>query len=168
MKAPSIQSAQTKKMSFGTPPGIPAFVTEASSLSRIDYGDQFHIHTSRSLSAEQWMREVFGDTPSFGQKFIWAGLLGLALHDGKSTSTIAGWQITGRGTNWVRIENRSWFLAANLICRIAGNDLSVTTVLRYDHWFGRWWWPPLAVVHRSLVPRLLRQATQHKKPLERQ
>jgi len=144
-------------MSFGQPPIISEAILTTTSLSRIDYGDEFSVTAPRSLSPEACLRKILGDTPDISQKFIWTGLLGFPLQTKRSSETIAGWSVTGRGHDWIRIENRSWFLSANIICRTNGGKLFIATLLKYEHWFGKWWWAPLAIIHRGIMPGLLRK-----------
>ena len=149
-------------MSFGSPPKVPLWVTEITSLSHIDYGDEVSVPTTQTKSAEHWARRIFGDTPNVSQKSIWHGLLRFPLHATKSPNHIAGWKIAGRGGNWIGMENQSWFMSANLICRTKDDKLSLVLIVKYEHWFGRLWWPPLAVVHRAIVPRLLVETASKK------
>ena len=123
-----------------------------------DYTDLFSLRTDTVASPEQWARAMFGDVPSRGERFIWRGLLGLRLARGRSPATVAGWRIAERGADWIRLEAASWFLTGNLVVRAADGQVSLRTLLRYDRPVGRLWWPPLAVVHRSLVPGVLRAA----------
>ena len=160
-------SFRSPNMSFGNPPVLPSDVKDISSLGRCDYGDEFSIAVPRPPKPEQWMRKIFGDTPNTSQKCIWSGLLGFDLSELRSPETIAGNRVTGRGVDWIRVENRSWFLAANIICKTSKDKISIITLIRYDHWVARWWWTPLSAVHRMLVPRILRRAAERKKPLEK-
>jgi hypothetical protein len=106
------------------------------------------------------MRRIFGNVPNIGHKFIWRGLLGFTLDLRRSPGTIAGIRVTGRGQDWIRMENSSWLLSANIICKTSAEEVSVITLIQYNHWFARLWWPLLAGIHRSIVPRLLRQAVR--------
>ena len=145
-------------MSFGQPLIIPRPIHHIHSLSKIDYGDQFSISANTSRTAEQWMRTIFGEVPNLRHKFIWQGLLGFTLDPSRSPDVIAGNRITGRGHDWIRVENSSKLLSANIICKASMDEVSVITLVQYNHWFAKWWWPLLAVIHRKIVPKLLRQA----------
>jgi hypothetical protein len=129
-----------------------------SSLPRIDYADRFAMTPGVDAGPERWARAMFGDVPSVGEVFIWRGILGLRLHRGRSPSTVAGWRIGGRGGDWIRLDARSWFLAANLLVRVVDGEVSLTTLLHYRRLPGRLVWPPCSAVHRRLVPRVLRDA----------
>lgn len=71
---------------------------------------------------------------------------------------MAGWQIGGRGEDWIRLEAASWFLTGNLLVQTAEGRVSLATFLRYDQCLGRGVWPPLSAIHRRMVPGLLRDA----------
>jgi len=127
-------------------------------LSTVDYTDHFSVRSDALGTPEQWARAMFGNVPSPGELFIWRGLLGLRLSRGRSTDTVAGWRIGGRGDDWIRLETASPAMTANLVVRASGGEVSLTTRLRYDRTPARLIWPPLSAVHRWLVPRVLRDA----------
>ncbi|WP_207934764.1 hypothetical protein [Actinomadura sp. KC06] len=77
---------------------------------------------------------------------------------------MAGWQITGRGQNWIRLEAASWFLTGNLLVQAADGRVSLATILRYDRIPGRLLWSPLSAVHRRLAPGLLHDAAAKIRP----
>ncbi|RSM98243.1 DUF2867 domain-containing protein [Nonomuraea sp. WAC 01424] len=137
---------------------IPPSARAATSLPVIDYADHFSLATDVEATAEQWARAMFGDVPSAAERFIWRGLLGLRLARGRSPATVAGWRITARGGDWIRLEAASWFLTGNLVVRAAEGRVSLTTLLRHDRRVGHVAWPPLSAIHRRLVPGVLRGA----------
>ncbi|MEG3637177.1 hypothetical protein [Micromonospora palythoicola] len=137
---------------------VPASVRTLSSLSRIDYADHFVLTTDVAATAERWARVMFGDTPDAIELFLWRGLLGLRLSRTASANTVAGWQTGEQGVEWIRLEAASWFLAANLVVQASGDSVALGTFLRYDRWLARLVWPPLSVLHRRLVPGVLRTA----------
>lgn len=142
------------------PTAIRPSVLACGGLSRIDYADYFAIGPVDAAAAtpEQWARAMFGDVPSFGERFIWRGLLQLRLRRGRSRSSIAGWRIGERGDDWIRLEAGSWALGANLIVRARDSEVSLATLLRYDRQPGGAVWWVLSAVHRRLAPGLLRGA----------
>src|ERR1700742_3487102 len=140
------------------PHEIPASVRALSSLPRPDYADLFTLVTEVQAAPERWARAMFGSVPSAGELFIWRGLLGLRLTRERSPATVAGWQITCRGPDWVRLEAVSWVMTGNLLVHTAAGQVSLATFLRYDRPLGRLWWPPLSAIHRRLVPGVLRHA----------
>jgi hypothetical protein len=137
---------------------IPGSVRALSSLPDPDYVDLFTLTTDTQATPEQWARAMFGDVPHGAELLIWRGLLGLRLARGRSPATVAGWQIGGRGENWIRLESASAFLTANLLIHTADERVSLGTFLRYDRRLARGVWPPLSAIHRQLVPGVLRRA----------
>jgi len=137
---------------------VPASVRALSSLPDPDYADLFTLSTGIEAAPERWARAMFGDVPGPAELLIWRGLLGLRLARGRSPATVAGWQIGGRGEDWIRLEAASWFLTANLLVQAADGRVSLGTFLRYDRCVGRGVWPPLSAIHRRIVPGVLRDA----------
>ena len=140
------------------PHRIPDSVRALSSMPRPDYADLFTLATDVEAPPERWARVMFGHVPSAAELFLWRGLLGLRLDRERSLATVAGWRITGRGPDWIRLETASWFLTGNLLVRTAGGQVSLGTFLHYDRLLGRLWWPPLSAIHRRLIPGVLRHA----------
>lgn len=122
---------------------------------RVDYADRFVLTTGAEADPEQWARAMFGDTPGFFGTLVWQGLLHLRLDRGRAADNVAGWRITDRGDDWIRLEARSWFLGGNLIVQIEPGQVALTTAVRYDRFPARQWWPLLARVHRRLIPGVL-------------
>ena len=126
---------------------------------RVDYADRFVLTTDTEADPERWARAMFGDTPGFLGTIVWQGLLHLRLDRGRSTHHVAGWRITERGDDWIRLEARSWFLSGSLVVQVEPKRVALTTVVRYDRFPSRQWWPLLARVHRRGVPLVLAGAT---------
>jgi hypothetical protein len=137
---------------------LPKSIQTLSSLPKINYGDIFSISPSVEATPELWMRKILGDTPNLTQHFLWSGLLGFPLIRSKSSETIAGWRISSKGTNWIRIENHSWLFHANLILHKIEDQVSFVSLMSYRNWFAHIWWPPLSSLHRAIVPRMLRSS----------
>ena len=137
---------------------IPASVRALSSLPAVDYADRFTLSTDVKATPERWARAMFGDVPSPAERLIWRGLLGLRLSRERSPATVGGWQVGGRGEDWIRLEAASWFLAGNLVVQAAGGRVSLVTFLHYSRRVGHGVWPPLSAVHRRIVPGVLRDA----------
>lgn len=153
---------------------LPDPIRPLISLGEIDYVDHFTLSTDtlstnadptdthptdNDASAEQWARAMFGDVPSAAASLIWRGLLHLRLSHRPSPNTVAGWRVTARDNDWIRLEAASWFLTANLVISVFDHQLSLTTAIRYDRLYGRFLWPRLAPLHRRLSPGLLTNAT---------
>ncbi|NUU25505.1 MAG: DUF2867 domain-containing protein [Streptomycetaceae bacterium] len=141
---------------------VPEALHALASMPDFDYVDAFSLATSvfggSAATPERWARAMFGDVPGAAERLIWRGLLGLRLSRGRSPDTVAGWRVTERGDDWIRLEAASWFLTGNLIVRTTDDEVTLVTYLRYERTVGRLLWPPLAAVHRRLVPRVLRNA----------
>jgi hypothetical protein len=139
-------------------------ITALSSLPRVDYADSFTVATDAVASPERWARAMFGDVPSAGELLIWRGFLGLRLSRGRSPATVAGWWIGDRGDEWIRLETESWFLAANMVVRSGGGQLSLDTFVHYKKRIAYAVWRPLSVVHRFLAPRVVRDTAARMAP----
>ena len=137
---------------------IPGSVRALSSVPDPDYADLFTLPTDTEATPEGWARAMFGNVPRGAELLIWRGLLGLRLARGRSPATVAGWRIGGRGEDWIRLEAASPFLTANLLVQAGDGRVSLGTFLRYDRGLGQLVWPPLSVIHRGLVPGVLRRA----------
>lgn len=137
---------------------VPASVRALCSLPTVDYADRFTLRTAATATPEQWARAMFGDVPSVAELLIWRGVLGLRLSRGRSPDTVAGWQIDGRGDDWIRLRAASWLLTANLLVQTADGRVSLGTFLRYERRLGHGVWLPSSAVHRRLVPGVLRAA----------
>ncbi|MEV4177179.1 hypothetical protein [Nonomuraea sp. NPDC049709] len=137
---------------------IPEPVRALTSLPGIDYADRFTLSADVDATPEEWARAMFGDAPSAAEVLIWRGLLGLRLSRGRSPATVGGWRIGERGAGWIRLEAASWFLTGNFLVHTAAGRVSLGTFLHYDGLLGHGWWPPLSVIHRRLIPGLLRDA----------
>ena len=136
----------------------PADVLALASVTSVDYVDLFTMPVDASASPEGWARAMFGSEPSIGEGLIWRVLLGLRLARGRSAGTVAGWRITGRGPDWIRLETRSPLMTANLVVRAAAGTVALATMIHHDRPAGRWLWAPASALHRLLVPGVLRRA----------
>ena len=123
-----------------------------------DYADRFDVATDVRATPEQWARAMFGDVPDLGGRLIWQVLLGLRLSPGRSPETVAGWPVTGRGPDWIRLATASWFLGANLVVRAGEGRVALATFVRFDRPPARAVWTPGSALHRVLVPGVLRAA----------
>ena len=127
-----------------------------------DYVDVFTLTMPAAdyISAEQWARAGLDRAAGVAGQFVWRVLLGLRLAPRKSPDYIAGWTIADRGSNWLRLEAKSWFLTAHLVVHVAGEEVTVATFIRYDRPPARFLWPRLAVGHRRAMPILRRRAAR--------
>ena len=136
----------------------PAEVLALTSVTSVDYVDVFTMPVDVSATPEGWARAMFGSEPSLGERLIWRVLLGLRLARGRSAGTVAGWRITGRGPDWVRLETRSRLMTANLVVRAASGTVALATMIHHERAAGRWLWTPASALHRLLVPGVLRRS----------
>ena len=136
----------------------PAEVIDLTSLAAVDYLDLFTMRTDVTATPEAWARAMFGDEPSREERLIWRVALGLRLASGRSPSTVAGWRISGRGAEWIRLETQGPLLAANLVVRATAGTIALATAIQHRSAAGRWVWTPASALHRFLVPGVLRRA----------
>ncbi|GAA1840640.1 hypothetical protein [Asanoa iriomotensis] len=127
-------------------------------LPHVHYADRFTLTTPVQATPESWARAMFGDTPSAGELLIWRGILALRLSREASVETVAGWRITEQREEWIRLAAASWWLDANMVVVTTGGQVSLWTFLHYAQPVGHVAWPPLSIVHRQLVPGVLRAA----------
>lgn len=139
---------------------VPHAVRALGSMTDPDYADRFTLPTDAVATPEQWARAMFGNVPNRAEVLIWRGLLGLKLTRERSPATVAGWRITARGADWIRLEAASWFLTGNLLVQTSESRVSLTTFVRYDRNLGHVVWRPLSTLHRRLVPHVLSEAAK--------
>jgi hypothetical protein len=137
---------------------VPSAIRRASRLSDPDYVDVFTITTNEVRSPEEWARTALEHTPTGRSAPILWQLLGLRLGPRPSAEHVQGWNITGRGEDWIRIEAASWFMTANAIVKVDDGQVSVALFVRYDRPIAAVIWPPVSVMHRRALPALLCQA----------
>jgi hypothetical protein len=128
-----------------------------------DYTDSFKAETpvGEDRTPEQWARAVFEDAPRPVRWLLITGFrFGLGLRFGPRTSTeyVLGWAIIDRQPDSITLESASWFLTSRLLYRTQESCVSVSTHVRYDNAIAKAIWPPVSILHRQIVPRLLRQA----------
>jgi hypothetical protein len=73
---------------------------------------------------------------------------------------VGGWKIADRGDSWLRVEASSWFLTAHVVLQVADGQVSVATFVRYDRPIAAFVWPPVSIIHRRVMPDLLRHAAR--------
>jgi hypothetical protein len=129
-----------------------------------DYRDSFELTTSSedTRSAEQWMRAAFEGAPRPVRWFLllgWRLVLGLRLGPLSAPDYILGWRIASREHNEVRIELQSALMRACLTLHLAGSMAVWHTNVYYIRPMARLLWEPVGVIHRQVVPYLLKRAT---------
>ncbi|WP_031479788.1 hypothetical protein [Streptomyces bicolor] len=136
---------------------VPERIRALSTITDPGYVDLFTMTGGiPDRSPEQWARALFEDAAGRAGQFVWRVLLGLRLT--ASRDRVAGWQIAGRGADWIRLEARSWFLTGHLVVQADDEHVSLATFIRYDRPVAPRIWLPLAKKHRQLAPGLLRDA----------
>ncbi len=127
-----------------------------------DYTDSFGASAaSDDRTPEQWARAVFEDAPRLVRWFLLTGFrygLGLRLAPRRSPEHVLGWAIIGRERDSLTLESRSWFLTSRLVFRTEVSRVTQSTFVRYDKRIAAVIWPPVSILHRQIVPRLLRHA----------
>ncbi|MEU7134975.1 DUF2867 domain-containing protein [Streptomyces sp. NPDC046261] len=138
---------------------IPAEIRALVGPEKNGYADVFTLAADgTATSPEQWARALFEDVAGLQGQFIWRVLLGLRLRRRPSPQHIAGWRTAERRDGWIRLEAHSWMLTGHLVVRTGDGQVSMATAVRYRRPTAARVWPPLAALHRRLVPGLLRDA----------
>lgn len=141
---------------------IPEEIRSLAGMAGPDYIDLFTVAASaaKERSPEEWARAVIEGVPRAGQVIVWQTLLGLRLDPRPGPDRAAGWELAKRGDTWIRAEARSWFMTAHCLFHVEEAVVSFATFVRYDRPFAALLWPPVSVVHRRVVPDLLRAAVR--------
>jgi hypothetical protein len=137
----------------------------SSSLAgyRYDYDDSFAAPRAAAdeRTPEQWARAVFEDAPRPVRWFLVIGFrygLGLKFGPRHSPEHVLGWAIIDTSPDSLTVESRSWLLTSRLVFRTEATRLSQSTYVRYDRPIAKIVWPPVAILHRQIVPRIVRHA----------
>jgi hypothetical protein len=128
-----------------------------------DYDDCFAAPRAAGddRTPEQWARAVFEETPRPVRWFLVNGFrygLGLRFGPRPSPDHVLGWTIIDRSPDSLTVEARSWFLTSRLVFRTETTRLSQSTYVRYDRRIAAIVWPPVSILHRQIVPRIVRHA----------
>jgi hypothetical protein len=128
-----------------------------------DYTDSFgaELAPGDGRSPEQWARAVFEGASRPVRWFLIAGFrfgLGLRFGPRRSPEHILGWAIVERAQDAITLQAQSWFLTSRLVLRTDGSRGTQSTFVRYDRPIAAFLWPPVAILHRQIVPRLVRRA----------
>jgi hypothetical protein len=128
-----------------------------------DYTDCFEVPvaTTDDRTPEQWARAVFEDAPRSMRWFLLVGFrYGLNLRLARRTSPehVLGWAIVDREPDSLTIESRSWYLTSRLLFQTKPARVTLSTYVRYDKPIAKVLWPPISILHRQILPRLLRHA----------
>jgi hypothetical protein len=131
-----------------------------------DYTDSFEAEDANgdNRSPEQWARATFEGAPRAVRWFLVAGFrfgLGLRFGPRSSPEHVLGWAIVERETDSLTLQAQSWLLTSRLVFKTDGSRLQQSTHVRYDRSIAAVLWPPVSILHRQIVPRLLRHAATH-------
>ena len=136
-------------------------IRSLSTMTSPDYVDVFAASTNDTPgSPEEWARALVEDAAGVGGQVGWRVVLGLRLRSGSSPSHVGGWEIAGRGENWIRHEATSRFLTAHVVVHVDDEQVTAATFVRYDRPIAAKVWAPVSLIHRGAMPRLLRHAVR--------
>ncbi|HEY5286737.1 MAG TPA: hypothetical protein VIJ50_06510 [Solirubrobacteraceae bacterium] len=129
----------------------------------MDYEDSFEasVAAANERTPEQWARAVFEDAPRSVRWFLLVGFrYGLNLRLARLTSPehVFGWAIVEQEPDSLTLESRSWYLTSRLLFRTGPRRVTLSTQVRYDKPIAKVLWPPVSILHRQILPRLLRDA----------
>ncbi len=141
---------------------VPDFIRAASAMNDPDYVDLFSVTTPNATdhSPEEWARAGLETASAAGRFMAWRVLCALRLHTEPSPDYVAGWRIGERDADWMRLEASSWFMTAHVVVAVQEGRLSIALFVRYDNLVGALRWPPLSVMHRRLMPGLMRHTVR--------
>lgn len=145
---------------------VPGMILAVDTLHNPDYTDahEASIVGVAARSPEQWARSTFEGAPLAVRWFLlvgWRTVLGLRLEPRSSPDRVLGWKIVDRGPNWVTLELCSGFLSAHLVFWADDSRVVQSTFVRYDRRMGAIVWPPVSIIHRRLLPYVLKRAVSH-------
>lgn len=133
-----------------------------------DYVDLYTVPApdGPAVTAEQLARAAFEDGPAVGRFLAWRVALRLRLDPrpwapwrgpaASSPDHLAGWTISDRGDNWIRIKASSPSLTAFCVFQVHAELATMATFVRYDRRAGQFVWTPVSFIHRSLALPVLR------------
>jgi hypothetical protein len=128
-----------------------------------DYEDSFvaTLTAGDDRSPEQCARAVFEGAQWAVRWLLVAGFrfgLGLRLAPRSSPDHILGWEILEETADSITLQAQSWFLTSRLVFQLDELHLTQSTRVRYDRAIAAILWLPVSIIHRQIVPRLLRDA----------
>jgi len=138
-------------------------VSPGTNNDNYDYTDFFEAEPlpTQNRSPEQWARAVFEGAPWPARWFLvvgWRYGLGLRFGPRSSPKHILGWAIVDRSADTITVQARSWLLTSQLVFYATDTHVSQSTFVRYDRRIAAAIWPPVSLLHRQIVPRLVRRA----------
>ena len=142
---------------------VPDDIGARQDLPAADFGYacELDLPTPTAQTAEQWARAVFEGPPRLLRWFMvsgWVVGLGLRLGSRRSREYVLGWTIVSNAPEVIVLGVRSFMLTARLVVRVTESDVIHTTFVRYERRPARIIWPVAAMIHRRVIPFLLRNA----------
>ena len=143
--------------------GAPAAIREHDTLERIDWSDVFTgtADGAVELSPQAWAAALGRDAPARIRLTLrsaaWTqrNILGLRLQPRRSGHHVIGWKVAAAGDHWFRLEAEGWLGTAHLLLHVAGQEVSIGTLLRYDRRMAAIVWQPVSFFHRQVGIALL-------------
>ena len=144
---------------------VPSEVLDLGTIADAAYIDAFEVAVAPDGSAtpEDWARAVFEGAPAPLRWLVrggWRVALGFRLGPARSPDYILGWKIVARGVDWLRIEQHSSLMTAQLVFWNRDGKLVQATFVGYRRRLAGWIWPPVSVTHRRVVPFFLHHAAK--------
>ncbi|GCE29568.1 hypothetical protein KDA_50520 [Dictyobacter alpinus] len=129
----------------------------------VEYSDRFEVTIPKTdmRTAEQWLRTVFEEAPRQVRWLLllgWRGVLGFQLGPRLSSDHILGWRIVSREIEEVHLELHSLLMNARLTLHLTRSTAVWSTNVSYTHPLARPIWTAVGVIHRQIIPYLLRRA----------
>jgi hypothetical protein len=145
----------------------PGPLRELDSFDAPDYTDAYEISivAVERRSAEQWVRAIFEGAPRWLRRFMVFGWrFGLLIRLTPAPARVLGWDIVEATDKWIVLESRSPFLTAHLITAVGDTTVIQSTSVRYERRAAALAWRPTVVLHRRILPYLVRHAVAHAPP----
>jgi hypothetical protein len=147
------------------PPGVP----RVADIAGADYVSAFEIRGIGvdARSPEEWARSVFEDAPMMARRFLilgWTMVLRLRLGPRNSSANVLGWAIVADTTQTLTLQARSPLVTAHKVLDVRGDQLTVTTAVRYERKRARLIWSAIAPVHHRVEPWLITRAGRRWSP----
>lgn len=142
-----------------------AELRSATSLRGPDYSDSFAVScpATDTEPAEAWMRTVLEHAPRPVRWFLVAGwrlVLGFRPGPWRRSTHLLGWPVLSSTPEVVVLEQHSGLMSAQLVLRAAEDQLAWATFVRYERRAAPAVWAAVGLLHRRIVPYLLRRAVR--------
>jgi hypothetical protein len=141
----------------------PTAVPTAADIAGGDYVSAFQVRGIGvdAQSAEEWARSVFEGAPWAARRFLvlgWTMVLRLRLGPRDSPAHVLGWEIGANTKQTITLRVRSPLVTAHKVLDVRGDQLTVTTFVRYESRRARLIWLAIAPVHHRVEPWLITRA----------